>query len=278
MKILVIGDPHGYSNYPQKVLKESDLILVTGDVGKADFARDRFFENIERKKKGLEELEYTGKDNKKAILEIYDSTIKVLKKLAKHAPTYFILGNVGMDMIYASKVKKDEKKFGLKLPYLREGINSIENCFFVRNRVRNIKGLRIGFLEYFNDICWNKEFNDKDKDKLKRARKETNHAKKILKNFNNLDFFICHQLPFGIVDKVGNPAPKQWHGKRAGSKVIFDYIEKEKPPYVFCGHIHEAIGKGKIGNSKIYNLGCCGSYAIIDLEKGKVKSIKFNKK
>jgi hypothetical protein len=156
VKILVIGDPHGHLDYPVKILKESDLIILTGDVGKADFARKRFFENVERKKKGFEELEYTAKDEKFAVKEIYDSTLKVLKKFSKYAPTYFILGNVGTTMIKNSEMEKDEWKYGIKLPRLKEGINSIDNCFLVRNRVRNLEGLRFGFLEYFNDKCWYK--------------------------------------------------------------------------------------------------------------------------
>jgi len=44
VKILVVGDPHGHLNYPEKILRESELILITGDLGNADFARKRFFE------------------------------------------------------------------------------------------------------------------------------------------------------------------------------------------------------------------------------------------
>lgn len=54
MKILAIGDPHGNLSKIKKIpIKNSDLILLTGDLGKADFARQRFFKNIKRKKQGL---------------------------------------------------------------------------------------------------------------------------------------------------------------------------------------------------------------------------------
>ena len=39
MKILVVGDPHGYGKYRESVLKKADLILIPGDIGKADTAR-----------------------------------------------------------------------------------------------------------------------------------------------------------------------------------------------------------------------------------------------
>lgn len=273
VKILVVGDPHGHLKYPDKILRESDLILITGDLGKADFARKRFFENIQRKKKGLDELEYTAKDEKFAFKEIYDSTLKVLKKFSKYAPTYFILGNIGTTMIKNSEMEKDEKKYGIKLPRLKEGINSIENCFLVRNRVLNLEGIRVGFLEYFNDVCWDNEFGTKDKKKIKMAKKETKHHKKVLNNFKKLDFFIFHQPPYGVLDRVGLPAPKAWHGKHAGSKVILNYIKKEKPSYGFCGHIHEAVGKDKIGKTILYNLGASGSYLFLDFDN---KTKKFN--
>ena len=52
-------------------------------------------------------------------------------------------------------------------------------------------------------------------------------------------------------------APKDWKGKNAGSKEILKYIKSKKPKYVFCGHIHEAEKKKKIGGTEVYNLGNC---------------------
>ena len=49
MRILAIGDPHGDLSKIKKIpLKGVDLILLTGDLGKADLARKRYFENVER--------------------------------------------------------------------------------------------------------------------------------------------------------------------------------------------------------------------------------------
>lgn len=134
-----------------------------------------------------------------------------------------------------------------------------------KNRIRNINGIRIGFLEYFFDICWHKEYNNKDKKRIKRAKKQTEKAKRILKNFGKIDILVCHQPPFGYLDQTNHPsAPKEWKGKHAGSKVILDYIKKYQPKYVFCGHIHEAEGKAKMGKSEIYNLGVAG-HKIIEI-------------
>ena len=39
MKVLVIGDPHGFYQYDKSILRNADIIFVTGDIGKADLAR-----------------------------------------------------------------------------------------------------------------------------------------------------------------------------------------------------------------------------------------------
>jgi len=212
-------------------------------------------------------LEFTKLDTKRIYQEIYGSTINILEYLSKIAQTYSILGNIGTDMIKNSEVKKDENKFKIKLPYLKKGISKINNFYRVKNVVRNINGLRVGFLEYFIDTSWVKEFKPSDyNNRLNKAKKETIKAKRILKNFKNLDILVCHQPPYGYLDKISskyNP-PKNWIGKHAGSKVILDYVKKYQPKYVFCGHIHEGEGKVKIGKTEVYNLGVAG-HKIINL-------------
>jgi Icc-related predicted phosphoesterase len=265
MKILAIGDPHGDLEKIKKIpMKGTDLILLTGDLGKADFARKRFFENVERKKKGLKELKYIPSDRKKEHFEIHNSTLNVLKYLSKKADTYFILGNVGAST--KSDVKKDKERYNLNLPSTIEEIKKLINVHLTKNRVRNFNNLRIGFLEYFIDTSWVKEFKPKKYEKaMKRAEKQTEKVKKILERFGKLDILICHQPPYGVLDKVNFPGvPENWKGKHAGSKAILDYIKKYQPKYVFCGHIHEGEGNMKIGETEIYNLGVAG-HKVIEL-------------
>ena len=105
-----------------------------------------------------------------------------------------------------------------------------------------------------------------DKEKIKRAHQETIRAKKYLKNFKDIDILLCHQPPYKILDKTGGMAPKHWHGKHAGSKVILDYINKKHPNLVLCGHMHESAGKDKIGKTEVINLGSAGGYAVFDFK------------
>ena len=91
-------------------------------------------------------------------------------------------------------------------------------------------------------------------------------VKKILNWFKkiDIDILITHQSPYGILDKVKNPAaPKHWQGKNAGSKIILNFIKTKKPKYVFCGHIHEGKGHKKLQNTEIYNLGIANHKIIL---------------
>jgi Icc-related predicted phosphoesterase len=115
-------------------------------------------------------------------------------------------------------------------------------------------------LEYFIDTSWVREFKPSDfKKRMKEAKKERDKAKRVLSNFGDVDILVCHQPPYGVLDKVtAKFAPKHWQGKCAGSKVILNYVEKKQPRYVFCGHIHEGKGMKKVGKSNVYNLGVAG--------------------
>ena len=266
MRICAIGDPHGNLEKIKRIpLKDVDLILLTGDLGKADLARERSFENTKRKQKELPDLEKDSEYTEKSWNEVHYSTIKILSYLSKYAPIYTICGNVGNSMLKNSVHRKEEEKYNIKLPNFNNGIKKLKDVYLIKNRLRNIEGIRIGFLEYFIDNCWMKEFNEKDKKRIKKAKKETEKAERVLRNFRNLDILVCHQPPYGILDKVNFPGiPKNWKGKHAGSKVILDYIKKYQPRYVFCGHIHEAKGKAKIGKTEVYNLGEA-DYKIVEI-------------
>jgi len=268
MKILVIGDPHGYNKYKESVLKQADVILVTGDLGKADLARKWYFDNLKRKAKGLEELEKDAKYAKAVHMEIHTSTIDLLNKLRKFSPVYTIQGNVGIATM--KEVREDKAEYGITIPFTRKIVDRMKNVSLVKNRLRKINGLRVGFLEYFVDTSWVKNFKPKDYvEKLKEAKEETEKAQRILKKFGkNLDVLVCHQPPYGILDKVSgkyNP-PRDWIGKHAGSKIILEYIKKKQPRYVFCGHIHEGKGKAKIGKTEVYNVGHSGDYILLDID------------
>ena len=71
---------------------------------------------------------------------------------------------------------------------------------------------------------------------------------------------ICHAPPHGtMLDRITNL-------KHAGSRAIREFLQREKPRYFFCGHIHEAAGaQEKLGETSAMNVGKKGY--LLDLDE-----------
>jgi Icc-related predicted phosphoesterase len=265
MKILAIGDSHGDLDKIKKIPKKDiELIILTGDLGKSEMMRTIAFENVERKKKGLPEKEYSNKLKKKCFMEAYDSTIKIVEYLSKFAPVYIIYGNVESSN---AETREYSKEIGVKLPFLTDKLKRMKNVKIINKKRIKINGFYVGGIDYFTDVSWVKTFKPEDyAESLKIAVRHSKKARKILNKFGKIDVLVCHQPPYGVLDKVGAKfAPKHWKGRHAGSKVILEYIKKYEPYYVFCGHIHEGEGFELVGKTEVYNLGAAG-YKIIELK------------
>jgi Icc-related predicted phosphoesterase len=61
---------------------------------------------------------------------------------------------------------------------------------------------------------------------------------------------VCHAPPYETeLDQVRG-------GLHAGSKSVREFIDREQPEYFFCGHIHEAEGRGiTMGKTRARNVG-----------------------
>ena len=267
MKAAIIGDLHGALAKIKKIpLKDVDLIQLTGDLGKADLARSMAFENIERRREGLPEIEHSAKLKKEAYMESYTSSVDAVNYLRKFAPVQLVFGNVESSN---AETRKQAREIGAKLPFLYDKLQGMKGVRVLNNSLANVGGVRVGGLEYFSDVSWVREFKPKPySERLRRAGVETRKARRVLKWFGkNLDILLCHQPPYGILDKVNfKGAPKGWNGKHAGSKAILDYIKRFGPRYVVCGHIHEAEGKKKVGDTEVINVGAVGSHYILDIK------------
>ncbi len=259
VRILAVGDPHGRVDLLRKIPKRGvELVLVTGDLGKADLARKRFFENVKRKQEGLPELEDDEEFDYRASMEVYSSSVKVLDYLSRFAPVFTIYGNVEP---YGGRRPEKNRR----APWLPRTLKGMEGVSVINGRVRNFGGVRIGGLEFFTDTCWIREFKPGDyKKRMVKAKKVTDKMRGILGRFGDLDILVHHQPPYGFLDQVGGAAPKHWQGKHAGSKIILNYIRRYQPQYAFCGHIHEGEGMVKIGETEVYNLGV-GGHKIVEI-------------
>ena len=261
MKILAIGDPHGNVEVLKKIdYSGVDLILLPGDTGDARLIRKMTYANIDRRKEGLPEIEYGEDEEMGAFMQIYETSMEVVKFLASKAPVYMVFGNVELSNV---KTEEEARKTEKKIPVLIDDLDAMENVHVINHEVVEVGGVRIGGLKYFIDSSWVDRFmseDDLDYDVRKKgAVEDTKGAKVALDSFGEVDILISHQPPFGVLDVVSNPrAPKHWQGMHAGSKLVLRYTEEEKPRYVLCGHIHEGEGEDKVGDSVVYNLGCCG--------------------
>jgi Icc-related predicted phosphoesterase len=65
-------------------------------------------------------------------------------------------------------------------------------------------------------------------------------------------------------------------GEHVGSQTVREFIQRKRPELLLCGHIHEAKGMDRIGETLIVNLGPArhGNCATIDLDK--VADVKFD--
>lgn len=79
-------------------------------------------------------------------------------------------------------------------------------------------------------------------------------AANLLKGFNMIKdtqwkIMVCHTPPKDTaIDRIGN-------GMHVGSAAARKFIEQHKPHICISGHIHEARGKDKIGDTVVLNAG-----------------------
>ncbi len=66
-------------------------------------------------------------------------------------------------------------------------------------------------------------------------------------------YLVVHCPPAGT--KLDEYAP----GKHAGSAAVREWVEREQPAYLFCGHIHETAGlRDSLGATQCVNVGKLG--------------------
>jgi Icc-related predicted phosphoesterase len=71
---------------------------------------------------------------------------------------------------------------------------------------------------------------------------------------------LTHQPPRGVQDTLYN-------GQDSGGRGLKRFLEDFRPELLICGHIHEARGEGRLGNTVVANAGELrqGSFAVIEI-------------
>jgi predicted phosphodiesterase len=74
----------------------------------------------------------------------------------------------------------------------------------------------------------------------------------FLEHLGEVDILVTHSPPYGYLDKIA------YFNEHIGVKAFNEYLNKWKPKYMFCGHVHE--GYGAIvhpSGTTIFNVAMC---------------------
>jgi len=293
MKILAIGDFHGeFPNKFNKIIDKEkiDLIVSLGDYPPFHY-RKLWFKHCYGKE--VELWEIIGKKKYRGlIMEDLRRAENSLKKLNKvKVPVFTVLGNMDWPSVddivdFSEKRNKsmlnwDEKEM------LSKRIKKYKNI-----RRFDYKALKFG--EYV--FIGMRGHSVPGKVKSKAFRKHKKILDRLFKKFrkeNKRIIFVSHNIAYNtkldiISQKARKNASKGFHGKLAkrikkfkhyGSKMARKMINKYHPLLHIGGHIHESAGEDKLGKTILVNPGAVheGKAAIIELDEGKVRKVKFIK-
>lgn len=94
--------------------------------------------------------------------------------------------------------------------------------------------------------------------------RETSHLKRLAALIDSRSILVAHPPPYGCLDKVLGRFS-------AGSRGLRRLVGQTAPPVMICGHIHEAAGVDRLGNTLVVNcaLGRSGRGAVIELREGR---------
>lgn len=103
-------------------------------------------------------------------------------------------------------------------------------------------------------------------------REEEEIVSRIRENLGSCDaesgrlYLLVHNPPYGTsLDRTS-------FGRHVGSRRLRELIEAISPVAVQCGHIHEAAGVERIGETVVFNPGPAmkGNYALVEVDSGGV--------
>jgi Icc-related predicted phosphoesterase len=75
---------------------------------------------------------------------------------------------------------------------------------------------------------------------------EAQRLDRLAAQIDSQTVLVAHPPPWGIRDRVAG----RWH---AGSKGLRRLVENESPAVLVCGHIHEAAGVERLGQTTVVN-------------------------
>jgi len=280
MKILAVGDFHGKfpSSLIKKIKKEKpDLILSTGDYAGIKEWRPllkKVYNALKKDKKLTIEGLLGEKRYIRLLKKDYLEGEGVIKQLNKLKINVFsVFGNGDWYKIWFNDYGEYYERIIRKLKYIKD-IN--------RGKGRFGKIKLVGFGGYIdNDVYFTKKGKKIIHDSLKQNRKRRKRYLKEKRRFMRLmkikpDILLLHYTPYKCLDKMKMKG-YDFYRSHMGISFFNLGIKKYSPKLVICGHMHENQGKCKIGKTLVINPGAAkdGKAAIIEIEKNKVKNVRF---
>ena len=283
MKFLLCGCFHG--KVPSKFFKvikneNPDLIICTGDFSDGAYLRKWEFKHMKEILKLISSGDYKKVDkfyNTKENLKYYKKDLKtakrVLNKLKKiKNKFYYTYGNHDG---YSKELLKNFSKKNFKFISMGKiKFNNYNLVFYGGYRGNSGKPYLINW----------KEASKKHGDSVKKRISQINYD--LNKLFNKKDknvIFITHDPPYNTkLDKLHQKYSRYKMKKKVqhiGDDIYTKLDKKFRPLIHVCGHMHENQGSDKIGKTLVINSGALleGKFALLELEKDKIKRLKFYK-
>lgn len=288
MKIFVTGDIHGNKaliHLALKILKQEqvDALIITGDIAPKGFYR-LIKEDSEYKirsvfpvkdelligknkfelKKRLDLLGFVEQTRDSLNLsEMQSKQKEKLKEICKllqsaNIPVFMLIGND--DHILSSDWDKILKNFGiLNLNLKTHKLDKPRPCAQGQGK------WQITGFQYVLPTPWNTNNELPEEQLAKRLRT-------IEERVDRDTILVTHCPPKNILDRLTC-------GLCVGSTSIRKLIKDKQPAFHVFGHIHEAFGQKKIGNTLCYNVSCLWLDRIlrgyvIDMDTKTIKKIE----
>jgi Icc-related predicted phosphoesterase len=296
-KFLIIGDLHGAM--PRIYDTDFDAIIAPGDISSDKELRKisdwRVKSWGKRKTLHSEIIEYITKnigkkkygDMEKRSLDIGNRILRKLDRYGK--PIFFVPGN--WDQAFDEENDKDSDDPYLKSVGLFQGYANSKTPERLVRGVRNLVDVHFKNVEFegINIIGWGvsstpeklriEKFRGRQRKRLREEyQKLLNRLEKPYSKRNKKlpTLFLSHNVPHNTkLDKILK-SDSPVYGKHYGSTVTRDFIEKHKPLICVGSHMHEYLGKDRIGKTVCLNAGFGGEVnTILEIENGKIKSIKW---
>ncbi|MFH0928746.1 MAG: metallophosphoesterase [Candidatus Aenigmatarchaeota archaeon] len=281
MKILVLGDLHG--SKPKIHFEGFDLIIAPGNFCSYDKIRKYEFEVIRKRQKyhdfKLKWYELIGKRKaKRLILESLKSGREVLEHINSfNVPVFTVPGNVDFTPY------KDSGWNFLEQNHYKMMLSGLKNIKDIHKRIVNHKNYQIVGYGISSGPEKTQHKEDIVRKKPKELKKEERNYNGISKKMSSLFkkaskpvVFLSHNVPFNTrLDKITMKSSPRY-GYHYGSLITREMVEKHQPLICIGGHMHEHLGKCKLGKTVCINSGFGSDVnVLLELEGKKIKKINF---